>query len=68
MFPYFFVLQFSALILIVVLDIWAITDIAKYPYKKRSQKWAWTNVILLFPFGGVFFYFVIGRKLLSKEE
>ncbi len=62
------IIFFIAAIPVILLDIWAVRDIAKYSYKQRDKKWAWTNVVLLFPFFGVFVYICYGRKLLEKEH
>ena len=63
----YYLILFSILMVIVVLDIRAVIDISKYSYKKRDKKWAWTNAVLLFPFFGVFFYYLIGKKMLDKD-
>lgn len=52
---------------IIVLDIWAVLDIAKVSYKKRQEKWLWTNVVLLFPLFGVFIYLLYGRRKLLDD-
>ncbi|MGV3704358.1 MAG: PLDc N-terminal domain-containing protein [Arcticibacter sp.] len=49
---------------IIVLDIWAVLDISRVSYKKRREKWLWTNVVLVFPLFGVFFYLFYGRRKL----
>ncbi|KQC00985.1 PLDc N-terminal domain-containing protein [Pedobacter sp. Hv1] len=46
------------------LSIWAVMDIAKYPYNKRMRKLVWTNIVVLFPFIGLLIYLMIGRKSL----
>ncbi|MDF3076746.1 MAG: Phospholipase D-nuclease N-terminal [Sphingobacteriaceae bacterium] len=49
---------------IICLDIWAVLDISKVSYKKRREKWLWTNIVLLFPLFGVFVYVFYGRAVL----
>jgi len=49
---------------IIVLDIWAVLEISRVSYKKRREKWLWTNVVLLFPLFGVFIYLFYGRRRL----
>jgi len=44
------------------LSIWAVIDISKYPHQKRMRKLVWTNVVVIFPFFGLLFYYVMGRK------
>lgn len=56
-----------AAIPIIILDLWAVLDISKKSYKKRQEKWLWTNVVLLFPLFGVFIYIGYGRKTLLDE-
>ncbi len=46
--------------------IWAVNDIAKHPYKKKIRKLIWTNIVVIFPFGGLIMYFLIGRKNLAE--
>ncbi|RZK58962.1 MAG: hypothetical protein EOO91_06630 [Pedobacter sp.] len=46
--------------------IWALNDIAKHPYKKKIKKLIWTNIVVIFPFGGLIIYFLMGRKNLSE--
>ncbi|HXI00996.1 MAG TPA: PLD nuclease N-terminal domain-containing protein [Sphingobacteriaceae bacterium] len=53
---------------IIILDLWAVLDIAKASYKQRRNKWLWTNVVLLFPLFGVFVYIFYGRKKLHDTE
>ena len=53
---------------IIILDIWVVIDIAKMSYRKRREKWLWTNVVLLFPLFGVFFYLFYGRRKLITDD
>ncbi|WP_316766885.1 PLDc N-terminal domain-containing protein [Pedobacter frigiditerrae] len=46
--------------------IWAVNDIAKHPYKKKIKKLIWTNIVVVFPFGGLIVYYLMGRKNLSE--
>jgi hypothetical protein len=46
--------------------IWAVNDIAKYSYKKKFKKLVWTNIVVIFPFGGLIMYFLLGRKNLIE--
>ncbi len=46
--------------------IWAVNDIAKHSYKKKLRKVIWTNIVVIFPFGGLIVYMVMGRKNLSE--
>lgn len=47
---------------VVMLDIWAIRDIDKFPLDKGRRKWIWTNVVMLMPLLGGFLYWSLGRK------
>jgi len=53
---------------IIILDIWAVLDISKISYKKRREKWLWTNIVLIFPLFGVFVYIIYGRRNLYRGE
>ncbi|SKB46957.1 PLDc N-terminal domain-containing protein [Daejeonella lutea] len=53
---------------IIILDIWAVYDISKHPYKLRDKKWAWTNVVLLFPLFGVFVYIFYGKNFSGSSQ
>ncbi|RZK36185.1 MAG: hypothetical protein EOO90_27805 [Pedobacter sp.] len=46
--------------------IWAVNDISKHSYKKKIRKLIWTNIVVIFPFGGLIMYFVVGRKNLAE--
>ena len=59
---------FIVAIPVIIMDIWAVHDIAKYSYKQRDKKWAWTNAILFFPLLGVFAYIFYGKKLFQDES
>ncbi len=43
---------------------WAVNDISNrlMDRKKRQQKILWTNLVVLFPFGGMLVYLFFGRK------
>gem|GEM_PF-2196421 len=53
--------------LIMLVNIYVILDISKFPYNKRRQKWMWTNVVLFLPLFGSLIYFLIGKKILSES-
>ncbi|WP_426329680.1 PLDc N-terminal domain-containing protein [Pedobacter sp. R-06] len=53
--------------LIMLVNIYVILDISKFPYSKRRQKWMWTNVVLFLPLFGSLIYFLIGKKILSEN-
>jgi ABC-type tungstate transport system substrate-binding protein len=48
-------------------SIWAILDISKFPLKKRMKKLVWTNIVVIFPIGGLIVYYLIGRKNLVED-
>ncbi|NII82903.1 PLDc N-terminal domain-containing protein [Pedobacter sp. SG918] len=53
--------------LIMLVNIYVILEISKFPYSKRRQKWMWTNVVLFLPLFGSLIYFLIGKKILSES-
>ncbi len=57
------IIIFSTLaMLVVIIDIWAILDIAKFPLDRGRKKWIWTNIVMLLPIAGGLIYFYVGKK------
>jgi len=48
--------------LIIVLPLVALFNVLKSSFKDSTTKLMWVLIILLLPFAGPIFYFVIGRK------
>ncbi|TCC90486.1 hypothetical protein EZ428_14530 [Pedobacter frigiditerrae] len=46
--------------------IWTVKDIAKHPHRKKVKKLIWTNIVVIFPFGGLIIYYLMGRKNLAE--
>ncbi|MBC7616347.1 MAG: PLDc N-terminal domain-containing protein [Pedobacter sp.] len=49
----------------ILLSIRAIIEISKFSYKMRMKKLIWTNLVIIFPFGGLIAYYLFGKQNLS---
>lgn len=51
----------------IILSIGAILEISKYPFNMRTRKLIWTNVVVLFPIGGLIVYYLYGKQNLNSQ-
>jgi len=61
------ILIYSLGIVIVILNLFVVIKISKYPYQKRKEKAFWTNIILIFPFFGILLFYAFGKKAFERE-
>ncbi|MBP8067113.1 MAG: PLDc N-terminal domain-containing protein [Pedobacter sp.] len=54
-------------VLWIILSIRTIIEISKYPYKMKMRKLIWTNVVVLFPVGGLIIYYLYGKQNLGSQ-
>ena len=55
-------------ILLLIIWIWAIFDIIKRPFASMMVKLLWILAVLFFPFVGVIFYLIFGRRTSSTTK
>lgn len=58
---------YAVVLIWICISAWTVIQISKYPYKAKTKKLIWTNIVVLFPFFGLIVYHLIGKKNLASS-